>query len=386
MSQMNLPAYRFPTRNALLDLSGINNAIDGYQNAERYAEAETYKRGQDQQNMLMRKAALADSRAARQFSQDRQTRNFERQQADSDRNYALRERQVSAAEAARQSAIEEEKARQRAHIAGRMVEMAYKTDDPLERQKALERILSTDKSLAARLEATPYRSDPNAALGYISALAYAKGYRPQAALGGGVKYGLNPIYGRDAEGNVVLLQPGNDGSAVQTAVPDGVTVDPSLQSQQRAYGSAVGKLQGEATADIPTVEARAKTVTDQIDALLNDPYLSSMTGGSNYFPTVTGRGQATQARIDQLRGQAFLQAFQELKGAGQITEAEGQRAEAAKTRLVNQYQSDDEYRAALEEFRREVESLVDLAKRKAGVPASAQGGGGRGFRVIGRSP
>ncbi len=198
------------------------------------------------------------------------------------------------------------------------------------------------------------------------------------AKGGQTKYGLNPIYGRDANGNVVLLQPGTDGTAAQTAIPEGVTVDPSLAPEARARGSAVGKSTGVAQSDLANVEHDTSTLLGQIDALRNDPYLSSMTGGSAYFPNVTPRSHEVQARIDQLGGKAFLQAFQKLKGAGQITEMEGMRAEKALTRLSNVHQGDEAYKEALDEFRAEVVKLLENAKRKAGIPTDSA----RTFKVL----
>lgn len=53
--------------------------------------------------------------------------------------------------------------------------------------------------------------------------------------------------------------------------------------------------------------------------------------------------------LDQLKGSAFLQAFENLKGGGQITEVEGKKATDAIARM-NTAQSDDEFKKALVEF------------------------------------
>jgi hypothetical protein len=51
-----------------------------------------------------------------------------------------------------------------------------------------------------------------------------------------------------------------------------------------------------------------------------------------------------------LDGQAFLQAFESLKGGGQITEIEGQKATQAIGRL-DDYQNPEDYKQALVELR-----------------------------------
>jgi hypothetical protein len=58
----------------------------------------------------------------------------------------------------------------------------------------------------------------------------------------------------------------------------------------------------------------------------------------------------SNALAEQLEGQAFLQAFQSLKGAGAITENEGKKASAAIARL-NRSQSKTDYVQALNELR-----------------------------------
>jgi hypothetical protein len=94
----------------------------------------------------------------------------------------------------------------------------------------------------------------------------------------------------------------------------------------------------------------------QIDALLFDPALGKALGIEGFLRTPFAQlGLDTEtarvkSRIDQIKGGAFLQAFESLKGGGQITELEGQKAEAAQSRL-NTAQSEEDFRDALNEFR-----------------------------------
>ena len=94
----------------------------------------------------------------------------------------------------------------------------------------------------------------------------------------------------------------------------------------------------------------------QIDALLFDPALGKALGIEGFLRTpfaelgLDTETARVKARIDQIKGGAFLQAFESLKGGGQITELEGQKAEAAQSRL-NTAQSEEDFRDALNEFR-----------------------------------
>ena len=105
-----------------------------------------------------------------------------------------------------------------------------------------------------------------------------------------------------------------------------------------------------------------------IDGILNDPALETSTGLMSPLQNVPGTPQyrfGTRAR--QLQGQAFLQAFESLKGGGQITEIEGQKAEAAIGRL-DTAQGPGDYRDALMELRGVIE---DAQKRAASTQPAA---------------
>lgn len=111
--------------------------------------------------------------------------------------------------------------------------------------------------------------------------------------------------------------------------------------------------------------ASGSQMIDQIDALLGDPALGNALG-------VTGlvRGKASElgldqetarvkSRIDQLKGNVFLQAFAALKGGGQITELEGKKAEQAMGRL-NTLTNEADFRDALNEIR----FYIDIGNRR----------------------
>ena len=109
-----------------------------------------------------------------------------------------------------------------------------------------------------------------------------------------------------------------------------------------------------------------------IDKALNHPGLKEATGlqGSldprNYIPGTDARNFA--AVRNQLQGQTFLQAYNALKGGGQITEVEGTKAENAIARL-DKAQSTPEFVSALKDLRDVVDRGMKLTRGES-VPDS----------------
>jgi hypothetical protein len=92
------------------------------------------------------------------------------------------------------------------------------------------------------------------------------------------------------------------------------------------------------------------------------------------------RDAGFDAMGDQLKGKVFLEAFQSLKGAGQITEVEGQKATDAIGRL-NRAQSEGDYKAALTELKGVITGGMERARRQAS-PAAPSGGARGGYTVV----
>lgn len=213
--------------------------------------------------------------------------------------------------------------------------------------------------------------------------------------------GLQPQYGVDAQGNPVLLQLGKNGEAIQTKMPEGVTLskepvkidagtswvllDPITRQpvgtipkdiSGEAAASARGKEQGTAQAGLPTAEITKNQTIGYIDQLLSDPNLANVTGWQSWLPDVAlaatqgGDTLSTRRRIEQLQGSAFLEAYNGLRGGGQITEVEGKQAKEAMARL-NTAQTDADYRQALMDFKDAVErGYAKLAARAGQQPTA----------------
>ena len=105
---------------------------------------------------------------------------------------------------------------------------------------------------------------------------------------------------------------------------------------------------------------------DALTAVENDKYLPTMTTGLRALaPNISEEARASQARIDQVQGKAFLQAFEGLRGGGAITEAEGGKATASISRLQSKAVGTEEYKKAIADVRKEIDALVVLARQKA---------------------
>ncbi|WFR98719.1 hypothetical protein [Rhizobium tumorigenes] len=147
------------------------------------------------------------------------------------------------------------------------------------------------------------------------------------------------------------------------------------ENREKALGTELGKASGDAANNLPQVEGQANQLLSTIDSLSNDPYLGHMVGPwVSRLPTFSADGARVQSKMDQIGGQSFLQAFISLKGGGQITEVEGDKATKAIARL-NTAQSETDYRAALQELRDIVTKGVERARQKAaGAGAAAPSG------------
>lgn len=127
-----------------------------------------------------------------------------------------------------------------------------------------------------------------------------------------------------------------------------------------------GEATTKAAIDLPNAIANAETSMKVIDDFLKHPKASSRFGARGVLPPLPGEEAGAQAYLDQIGGSAFLQAFETLKGSGQITEVEGRKATSAITRLTNQWQDWASAKKAAEELRGIIENGMFRAKAKAG--------------------
>lgn len=216
------------------------------------------------------------------------------------------------------------------------------------------------------------------------------------------EYGLTPIWGTGPDGKPAYIQPGKSGDARLATLPEGFQIsrDPVkiegptgtsiLDPQTRqvvqfipkdvagaAKQKAVGTAQGEAKAKLPAVLIDAQNTSKKIDELLAVPGgIDAIVGPIDQLRpswTMGESGRNALARLEQLQGGAFLQAFNTLKGGGAITEAEGRKAEQAIARMQRS-QSEADFRIALQDFRDAVNDGVRKLQASAGETGSYPAG------------
>lgn len=145
-------------------------------------------------------------------------------------------------------------------------------------------------------------------------------------------------------------------------VPPGV--DPKKWRETLATKMADDRAK--AVSSLPEALRNANFLVGKIDDILEDKSLGAVTGMiGGRTPNYRTDSVNAQAKIDQLKGQAFLQAYQSLRGSGAISNQEGAKAERAMARLEQQAVGTKDYVKALKEFRNEVVNLRTLAERKA---------------------
>jgi hypothetical protein len=220
---------------------------------------------------------------------------------------------------------------------------------------------------------------------------------PEGAAGSAQdEYGLNPIYGKDADGNIVALQPGKHGSVNQLKFPDGVTITPPVQQtdlgtsvqfrdkfgnviddQQKdirgkASQEVLGKQEGGMEAAAPADYQSAQNALDTIDTIRKDPNKAWGTGASSWFNSIPGTpGRDFQNKVNAAKSGAFLTAIQQMRGLGSLSDAEGQSATKAVNRL-DTATSEEEFNSALDDYEKIVrQGQTRAASRMKGVQPPA---------------
>lgn len=191
-------------------------------------------------------------------------------------------------------------------------------------------------------------------------------------------------FGTPAGGSLARPSPAQEAAATERAKLqaqlDFMPQQQAIETQgaiDRAIGVERGKAQLESEAAAPgAIETMQQSLT-AIDELMNSPDLGSIVGwGSvnplNLLPNSPARGLI--ARAEQIGGKAFLAAFNQLKGAGAITDREGAAATAAMARL-DRSQSLADYQTALRDLRAAIAPALE--RQRAALARGQQPAGGQ---------
>src|SRR6185369_2445542 len=156
-----------------------------------------------------------------------------------------------------------------------------------------------------------------------------------------------PIYGKNkTTGAIEPWQSMTDGTMVNIANPNAdpsqYDFNPGVAASERTNATVDAKTQAAARAALPGAQQAFDLATKAADSLLGDTAgMADQFGNTLGFPNQLmpmARPGSDMARfrteLEQGQGNAFLQARQVLKGAGQVTDYEGAKAEAAYSRMA----------------------------------------------------
>ena len=143
--------------------------------------------------------------------------------------------------------------------------------------------------------------------------------------------------------------------------------------EKAALAAAQKRGEGLGDAQVALSKAHEDTLAflANSEKLLADKNLGLATGfvGGRTPEIIQSEKRAgVQSRISQLQGEIFLNAFNSIKGAGAITEAEGAQAKAAMGRLGTQTMGTKEYAQAVRDAQNSLVNKYNIARQKAGQP------------------
>ena len=261
----------------------------------------------------------------------------------------------------------------------------------------------------------PARIKAMADEGFTAALS-AKEQLPtfqMQSLGGKTRVlGINPVTGEatvaaGSEG-VMTATPGEELSAVTQRRGQDITASTTRRGQDltnarelqrieiekgknspeaialRSKMTEIGKADAKFEANAPQAIATSKTALTKIDEMLAHPGLAPAVGAggkgtlgipgiAQYIP---GSDAASfKVRLDEILGGAFMQAFDTLKGGGQITEKEGEKATAAITRMSTM-QSEAEFRKAAKDFQDVIKEGIRKSEARLAKGGASSGASG----------
>lgn len=185
-----------------------------------------------------------------------------------------------------------------------------------------------------------------------------------------------------------LFDPGTQGTRTFDVAPKPEAMPGFRAAQTKAEAEAKAAVDrttkavesaSKAASELPVIEDKANYALNLLDTMVGseDGKIKPHKGFDNYIGTWTGEYQAkipsSQAADfktyhDQVKGTAFLEAFESLKGGGQITQIEGEKATAAITRM-ERAQSREEYTKAARALQGIIRQGLKRARDKAKQPS-----------------
>jgi hypothetical protein len=160
-------------------------------------------------------------------------------------------------------------------------------------------------------------------------------------------------------------------------------------ARSEALGKEIAKNDVQALSQLPVITAKVEQGLDLINTMIGErdkngnllkgqaphPGFSATVGatatpGARFVPGSSAADFMTY--FDQIAGQAFLEAFETLKGGGQITQIEGEKATSAINRM-NIASSEREFIKAAMEFQDVMRAGLERAQKKAATAQQRMG-------------
>lgn len=407
-SPFRMPEYEVP-KNAMLDFSGINSALDTV-NANQYRNAQV--------GMEQKRLGLAEQSGKREQESHEDTRRTKLAQTFAGIGQMVLEEK----DPARQSEMYQRFVASDPRIKETLGKHLPKevVDDPVVGSRYFVAIgkgyenpldVRTKTAEATYKEALAKKAEREALQGPerygkdIKVFQTPDGqvWGVQAGAGGELKYHKLTTPGQaeaPTAGQPGAVAQGQGGPA--TAPPQPLTqsrgvqqigdelIDKSTGKPVRNVGDQIagkeaaeerGKAAGKAGADLPRIIDNATLALKNIEQIRSHPGKEWGVGVAGVVPGIPGTQQKGFVElVHQAKGKAFLEAFNSLKGGGQITEVEGNKATQAIARL-DRSQTKEDFDAALNDLEEVVNMGLLRAKRMAGTaqpsasPAGAPSGG-----------
>lgn len=369
-----LPSPEVP-QNALLNFAPVNNALDTYREQKntdfRNSLAQKESDRQDQELGLRKQ----------QFAQSSKMNALEYQTKVAQRSAGLAQMALGEKDPTRKAAI---------------MQQMYGLDPEFTRSLAAHGVNPNDHDTVANFviaQARGYQDplDTQAKkLGLQKTQAEISKLNAEAANGGEAYGKTGAVFLNPQTGQYEAVQFGGRGQVKRTPL-GGLTpskgvgeVDTGLGTEiiDKATGQTVrtinkdvagaaslkeqGEAQGKAILDLPRQIDNATLALKTIQDIRNHPGKKYGVGAAGVLPGIPGTQQRGFVNlVDQAKGQAFLQAFNSLRGGGQITEVEGSKATQALARL-DRAQTQEDFDKALND----VEQIVNMGLTRAQHSAS----------------
>ena len=140
------------------------------------------------------------------------------------------------------------------------------------------------------------------------------------------------------------------------------------RAKAKSIGDATGGEIGQQRAALQTSEDAYAYSSNLISNILNHPGLGGVIGKPSTYGLlrIPGTDEANfRAMLEQLDGEVFLAAFQNLKGGGHVTDIEG--AKAAKSRArMDSAQTEEDFKKSLIEYLGVLDVAMKKARKQAG--------------------